>query len=416
MRSRRTIVVLILAVIVLLLTAIPGKATFAKLYTLNVSPTSVTTSGAREFTLTYYNKSLYKIGSSNLAVPVGLTGVTNVSTTKGTATVVDGGLSGFSIQLRNMSLALFKTAVVKLTATVPCGTASYGWTAVTKSSSSFSGSADFALTSPSSLTTTASSTCPASALEFVDQPVDAVPGGSIGDPITVRAVDANGATVTSFVGQVTLTSSGGPGSLPPGTSTATAVNGVATFSGLTLDMVGQYVLTASATGLTSGVSDAFTVAEGDLGCTSGNDTATEGGAGVPDSSITRQDNQDGSPCVLVLYSLRTRVDPDGTQYVIFEKDLTSQPLAQFTGSTTWELETAEMPVPATQISYDGGDSFHPMEWCLADGATGPADGFPDLPGIEFWCITGQSSVFDPITGKITVTETDFGIGDPTKRR
>ena len=414
MRSRRTIVVLILAVIVLLLTAIPGKATFAKLYTLNVTPTSVTTSGAREFTLTYLNKSLYKIGSSNLSVPLGLTGVTGVSSTKGTATLTGNETSGYTVQLRDMRLALFKTAVVKLTATVPCGTADYAWSAITQSSSSYTGSNDFALTSPSNLTTASSSTCPASALEFVAQPVDAVPGGSIGDPITVRAVDANGATVTSFVGQVTLTSSGGPGSLPPGTDTATAVNGVATFSGLTIDMVGEYILTASSTGLESGQSEPFTVADGDLGCTPGTNTATEGGAEVPDSFITRLGNQDGSTCVLVLYSLRTRVDDDNTQYVIFEKDLTSQPLAQFTGTTTWELETAQMPVPVTQISYDGGDSFHPMKWCLADGPD--ADTFPQLPAGEFWCITGQSSVFDPITGKITVTETDFGIGDPTKRR
>lgn len=415
MRSRRTTVVLVLAVIVLLLTAIPGKATFAKLYTLNVAPASVVSGGERTFTVTYEGKSLFGVGSSNLSVPAAFTGVTLVSyvATKGTATLV-----GNTVQLRNMSLGLNKKAILTLKATVPCGPATYTWSAITKSSSSFGGGADFSLTSPSNLITTATGQCPPTQLRFATQPTNAEPGASIGT-IVVEAVDGQGVVVTSFAGVVTLASSGGPGSLPPGTDTATAVNGVATFSGLTIDMVGEYILTASSTGLESSQSEPFTVAEGDLGCSPGNDTATEGGAEVPDSSITRQDNQDGSPCVLVLYSLRTRVDDNGTQFVIFEKDLTSQPLAQFTGTTSWELETAQMPVPATQISYDGGDSFHPMEWCLADGTTDgtiEGDGFPDLPEGEFWCITSQSSDFDPITGKIKVTETDFGIGDPTKRR
>lgn len=157
-------------------------------------------------------------------------------------------------------------------------------------------------------------------------------------------------------------------------------------------------------------------ADGVLDC---GDSVTEDPSGAPATTITRGDNADGTTCELIAYSVDTRIE-EGQQFVTFKKDLASQPQATFTSTTTWVLEQAEMPVPPTQISYLDDEGFHDMKWCLADGDN---DGNPDLPprnegfeGTEFWCITSQSSDLDETTGKIVVTETDFGIGDPTKRR
>jgi hypothetical protein len=157
-------------------------------------------------------------------------------------------------------------------------------------------------------------------------------------------------------------------------------------------------------------------ADGVLDC---GDTVTEGGSGEPTTSITRGDNADGSTCELIAYAIDTRVE-EGQQFVTFRKDLSSEPMATFTSTTTWVLEDAEMPVPATQISYFDDEGFHDMKWCLEDE---DEDGNPDLPprngeigGTEFWCITSQEAVLDETTGDITVTETEFGLGDPIKRR
>jgi hypothetical protein len=72
----------------------------------------------------------------------------------------------------------------------------------------------------------------------------------------VEVRNANGQTITSFSGIVTLTSSRGNliGS-SPGPITAIAVAGVAKFTGLKIDTLGSAVLTATATGLTSATSN-----------------------------------------------------------------------------------------------------------------------------------------------------------------
>src|SRR5205823_3210060 len=65
---------------------------------------------------------------------------------------------------------------------------------------------------------------------------------------------------TSFNGAVTVAIATGPaGATLGGTTTVTAVNGVATFTGLTLDLAGTYTLTASGGGLTAVTTNAITV-------------------------------------------------------------------------------------------------------------------------------------------------------------
>src|SRR5207244_48334 len=90
-------------------------------------------------------------------------------------------------------------------------------------------------------------------LAFTGQPSNAVAGATITPVVQVSAQDALGNTITSFTGNVTVSiaNNAGGGTLS-GTVTIAAVNGVASFSTLSIDKVGSgYTLTASATGLTT---------------------------------------------------------------------------------------------------------------------------------------------------------------------
>jgi len=79
--------------------------------------------------------------------------------------------------------------------------------------------------------------------------------------LTVEAEKSSGNPITSFDGTVTVALATSPsGATLGGTLTATASNGVATFSGLTLTTAGSgYTLDVSASGLGSGVTSAITV-------------------------------------------------------------------------------------------------------------------------------------------------------------
>ncbi|HEY2806266.1 MAG TPA: hypothetical protein VGI92_10465 [Gemmatimonadales bacterium] len=100
----------------------------------------------------------------------------------------------------------------------------------------------------------------ASTLKFGTQPPAAAnfqtPFG-----FTVAATDAVGSVVTGFSGNITVALGSNPASgTLSGTATATAVNGVATFSGISIDNIGAgYTLSASASGLSNGTSGTFNV-------------------------------------------------------------------------------------------------------------------------------------------------------------
>ena len=104
----------------------------------------------------------------------------------------------------------------------------------------------------------------ATKLAFVVQPSNTAAGTSISPAVTVTVEDADGNTVTSATSVVTLAISANPGSGSlSGTTTVSAVNGVATFSNLSINKVGTgYTLAASATGLTAAASTAFNVTAG----------------------------------------------------------------------------------------------------------------------------------------------------------
>ena len=99
-----------------------------------------------------------------------------------------------------------------------------------------------------------------SAVAVTTQPVGSTSGALLATQPVVRIVDAVGNTVSHSNASVTVSASGGT---LGGTTTVTAVNGVATFTNLTHTSAGTYTLTftsTSPTTLTSATSASFTTA------------------------------------------------------------------------------------------------------------------------------------------------------------
>jgi hypothetical protein len=99
----------------------------------------------------------------------------------------------------------------------------------------------------------------AAKLAFLQQPTSAKSGVAISPAVKVAVEDSAGATLPGNTSSVTLTLSAGTFAGGGNTVTASAVNGVATFSNLTIATNGAYTLTASDTGLTSAISNSFNV-------------------------------------------------------------------------------------------------------------------------------------------------------------
>src|SRR5205807_163384 len=98
-------------------------------------------------------------------------------------------------------------------------------------------------------------------LVFTVQPSSAAAGAGITPAMQVAVQDAQGNPVTTATTSITLAIGTNPASgTLAGTTTVAAVNGVATFSNLSIDTAGTgYTLTASATGLTGATSSVFNV-------------------------------------------------------------------------------------------------------------------------------------------------------------
>jgi hypothetical protein len=103
---------------------------------------------------------------------------------------------------------------------------------------------------------------PATKLAIVKQQVTAVAGKAV-TPLVVDVETATGAIATTNKTTVTLTLLSGPtGGKVSGKLTATAVNGIATFSGLSFNLVGVYELKATDGSLTAATSKTITVTPG----------------------------------------------------------------------------------------------------------------------------------------------------------
>jgi hypothetical protein len=103
----------------------------------------------------------------------------------------------------------------------------------------------------------------ATQLAFTVHPATTTAGSPIVPPVQVVAQDALGNTVSTFIGNVTLSiNTGPPGAALTGTPSIAAVAGTAVFANLVLDSVGTYTLLAVATGTSSATSLPFGVTVG----------------------------------------------------------------------------------------------------------------------------------------------------------
>ena len=105
----------------------------------------------------------------------------------------------------------------------------------------------------------------AAKLVFTTSPAGATVNSAFSAQPEVTVQDASGNTASNYYADVTLSitpGKGASGAVLSGTTTVTTLNGVATFSGLRINLPGSgYTLTATAVGLTSAASSAFDVTE-----------------------------------------------------------------------------------------------------------------------------------------------------------
>jgi alpha-tubulin suppressor-like RCC1 family protein len=101
---------------------------------------------------------------------------------------------------------------------------------------------------------------PANTLLFTSQPLTTIAGAAL-KPVTVIVLDIAGNTVTSATNSITVSIGTNPGGgTLTGTTTVTPVNGIATFSNLSINNAGVgYTLSVASTSLTGATTSAFTI-------------------------------------------------------------------------------------------------------------------------------------------------------------
>jgi len=239
-----------------------------KPYSLTIAPSSVQGGATVEFTATFTNLTdTQQLGSANLTPPTGFTLQTTPAPTfsgpaAATATAMP---DGNVLQLRGLAVPTKSnpnnSVTVKFSVAVPCASGSPQWAVEAKQANDFNGPPGNDLTLNGRVPTTTVTGCAPAMLAFVQQPADARTGQRItGTPfdstdtdhfVSVEVEDATGARVTSSPPTtitMTLGPSTGVGALH-GTTTVVTVNGVATFSDLSIDAPGGYTLRATSTGL-----------------------------------------------------------------------------------------------------------------------------------------------------------------------
>jgi hypothetical protein len=97
-------------------------------------------------------------------------------------------------------------------------------------------------------------------LVFLSTPANVVSGSVINPAVQVALEDPTGAVYTQFEGQISISlASNTTGAVLSGTLSATAVNGIATFSNATVTLPGSgFQIEAIGSGITSGLSASFT--------------------------------------------------------------------------------------------------------------------------------------------------------------
>jgi hypothetical protein len=275
LRPRSLLVALLACAAICAVAAPAGAAT--KPFSLAISPASfaagaTVTAGATLTDLTDQQQ----LGSANITAPSGFTVVS--ASVPGPATAA---VSGSVVQLRNLALQPHQSVTLSIVVKAPCAATSSSWSVIAKQSNDFNGPPGNAMNldpGASSLSASVASGC---ALRFFTQPhrartSDTISGSDYspaGSAVAVEMIDGSGHRVTSSSASITMQlgpSSTGLGALS-GTKTVSAVNGLASFSTLSIDDAGAYTLLATSPGATPATSTPFRIDDVAVSCTPGVD-------------------------------------------------------------------------------------------------------------------------------------------------
>ena len=418
--KRKLLIGLIVGAVALTATALPGfaaKPTPEKIFRLDITPTtavggSSTTFNAKFTNITPGNSSF---NSLTLTAPAGFTiTALSIAPMPTSSNPNASAITSFSGQTATVTaldpVKSNQFVTVSATTDVPpatdCGGSSGTWTAITWTGSNTAGNT-FRMAQSSGLTTTITVACE---LRFVDgqnpgnASVGAVIPGASGGSVQVELVKG-AAPDPDFDGDVTLLQTSGPSATLSG-ATATATDGVATFSTLKLDTAGTYTLKARAAGVAdSDDSPEFTIFDGVINC-GGELSFTGEGFGGQRGDF----NKDGSSCVLVNYSVTNELAE--RNQVTVEWDTDAQPNAAFSYTVGWEPETVDpatgTPTERTQLAWQKDGNGDPI-WqfgvsCLSSSLPAP---YGTLSGA---INASATSITVATTASVPNTTFDFVIG------
>ena len=239
-----------------------------KCFAVTVSPTSPAAGSSAAFAFAITNEApTQQLGSVQISAPNGfvITGASGSGT-----------FTSSSALFLNLSLAPSATITLTVSAVAPCGSGAYQWGIAAKQSNNFNGPPgnDFLL-DPASAGNLSGSPAGSCSLAFTgdgepaNAAVNAVITSAVGGPVKVEILDGSGQLATSSTAAVTVAigSNPGAGSLS-GTLTVSASGGIASFSDLSIDRVGdEYTLTATSPGLSPTASTSFDISGSGQTCT-----------------------------------------------------------------------------------------------------------------------------------------------------
>ena len=244
-------------------------------FTATITPAGSTANQAVTPVLTLTNsaRSNNDLGSAQVVVPAGFTLVEATGTTPAgweiryPASCSSGSPTGCGTSGTTLievatpavqgaqKVAPGQSLTLALSARAPGAPGAYTFNVAAKNSASWSDGQLFTLKSPAPVFTVAAA--PATQLAFSAQPPSSVTAGAQFGA-SVRLLDAVGQPTTGSQ-QVTLA---GNGAALGGTTTVAAVNGVATFSGLSITTAGSFTLGATSGALTPATSTSIAVGAG----------------------------------------------------------------------------------------------------------------------------------------------------------
>jgi hypothetical protein len=412
-------------------------------YGFVTSPRTVTAGAQTSFDLALTNDSSpgFDLRSAKLTAPSAFK-VQSASLphgARGSATV-----AGDVVTLRRLALRPNATLHVKVTAIAPtsCRASSSSWTSAAWEGSSFNVQALTLDDARSIASMTVDAPC---ALTFVTEPANAAVGQHItgsdytasGKPVSVAIVDKEGKVVTSSTAQVTIALGQHPGDATlSGTRTERAVDGVATFSDLTVSTPDNgYTLTASSPNLPGASSSAFDESSTSAVCGQDQSCQTNLSTGPSDFAVTAnadptqsnsgtlsESDDVGTPLQCPGY---TQEDPNWWEFEMTSANRSKtivytlkQPLLPLQGTLNAILEL-------TQVCFGSTSDFVTNSGALAPAGTLP-DGTPGFIGLlpncpsSGPCVESRQSPLDLTNGigfdiVITVYVPEGLGGDPWSR-